>query len=64
MIFGSSITYKCNYDSDIDMYVELSKDENVKTYNVDCPVDFWTNFNVPQEMLSEIKSKGVVVYER
>lgn len=63
-VFGSSITYKCNYDSDIDIFVELNKDENVKTYNVDCPVDFWTNFNVSAEMLDEIKNKGVVVYER
>ena len=64
VVFGSSVTYKCNYDSDIDLYVELSKDENVKTYDVDCPVDFWTNFNVPPAMLEEIKSKGVVVYDR
>lgn len=64
IVFGSSVTHKCNYDSDIDLYVELDKDENVKTYNVDCPVDFWTNFNVTPEMLNEIKNKGVEVYER
>lgn len=64
VVFGSSITYKCNYDSDIDLYVELSKDENVKSYSIETPVDFWTNFNVPSAMLEEIKNKGVVVYDR
>lgn len=64
VVFGSSVTYKCNYDSDIDIYVELSKDENVKSYNIETPVDFWTNFNVSPAMLEEIKNKGVVVYDR
>jgi len=63
-IFGSSTTYKCNYDSDIDVYVELDKDINVKKYNVDCPVDFWTNYTVDSNMLKEIKLKGVRVYDR
>lgn len=63
IIFGSSISYKCNEDSDIDMYVELSKDINVKTYNVDCPVDYWDNYNVDPDMFKHIKAKGVLVYD-
>lgn len=63
-IFGSSVEERCTYESDIDVYVELTKDINVKNYNVDVPVDFWTNFNVDNEMLKEIKSKGVIVYAR
>ena len=64
VVFGSSITHKCTYESDIDLYVELSKEEHIKSYSVDCPVDFWTNFTVAPEMLKEIQSKGVVVYAR
>lgn len=64
VVFGSSVTHKCTYESDIDLYVELSKEEHVKSYSVDCPVDFWTNFTVAPEMLPEIQSKGVVVYDR
>lgn len=64
IIFGSSTEERCNYDSDIDIYVELTKDINVKKFNVDKPVDFWTNFTVSDEMLREIESKGVVVYAR
>ena len=63
VVFGSSITPKCSYESDIDIYVELSKKVNVKTYSVDTPVDFWTNFNVEKEMLDEILKKGVIVYD-
>lgn len=64
VVFGSSTTYKCNYESDIDLYVELDKDINAKKYDVDCPVDYWTNFTVSKEMLAEINKKGVVVYDR
>lgn len=64
IIFGSSTTYRCNYDSDLDVYVELSSRKNVKTYHLDCPVDFWTNFTVEQEMLEHIQETGVIVYDR
>lgn len=63
IVFGSSVTYKCNYESDLDIYVELSKNINVKKYNLDCPVDFWTNFSVEPVILKEIKKKGVIVYD-
>lgn len=64
VVFGSSVTSLCNYESDIDLYVELSEDKNVKTYDVDCPVDYWTNFSTEKDMLDEIVRKGVVVYAR
>lgn len=63
IIFGSSVTPRCTYYSDLDIYVELDKEVNVKTFNIDTPVDFWTNFSVEKPMLEEIKNKGVVVYE-
>ena len=63
IVFGSSVTPRCTYESDIDLYVELSKEEHVNSYSIDCPVDFWTNFTVAPEMLNEIQSKGVVVYD-
>lgn len=64
VIFGSSVTSRCTYESDLDIYVVLNKMEKVKTYSIDCPVDFWTNFTIDESMNEEIKSKGVVVYER
>ena len=64
VVFGSSVTSRCTYDSDIDLYVELTKDENVKKYNIETPVDFWTNYNVEPSIMEEINRTGVVVYDR
>lgn len=64
VVFGSSVTTKCNYESDLDVYVELSKNRNVKSYSLDVAVDFWTNFSIEPEMTKEINAKGVVVYAR
>ena len=64
IVFGSSTEERCNYESDIDLYVELSSDVNVKKYSVEKPVDLWTNYTVSKEMLEEIMKKGVVVYAR
>ena len=62
IIFGSSLTYKCHYNSDIDIYVELSEEINVKKYNIDCRVDFWTNYTIEPIMYEEVINKGVCVY--
>lgn len=64
IIFGSSVTKRCTYESDIDLYVELLKEECVQSYLVDCPVDFWTNYTVSKDFLGEILKTGVVVYKR
>ena len=62
IVFGSSVTNRCNYESDLDIYVELTKEKNVKTYSVDVSVDFWTNFTVEPPMMEEINNNGVLVY--
>ncbi len=64
IVFGSSVEERCNYESDIDLYVELNNDVNIKKYSVEKPVDLWTNYTVSKEMLEEIMKKGVVVYAR
>lgn len=64
IVFGSSVTKRCTYESDIDLYVELIKEEHVQSYLVDCPVDFWTNYTVSHNFLNEILKTGVVVYKR
>lgn len=64
IVFGSSTEERCNYESDIDLYVELSSEASIKKYNVEKPVDLWTNYTVSPEMYEEIKKKGVVVYAR
>ena len=66
IVFGSSVTSACNPWSDIDIYFELEQRKpNLPTYPSPTAVwDKWTNFTVSPELLAEIESKGVVVYER
>ena len=62
IIFGSSITDRCHIDSDVDVYVQLSDPVPISFAACDFVYDLWTNYTVDQRLLSEILSKGVVVY--
>ena len=63
-IFGSSVTDKCHGGSDLDIYIEMKNNSYpIKTY-LDYKYDLWTNYSVDDGLLSEIKKKGVCVYER
>ncbi|MCQ2776098.1 MAG: helix-turn-helix domain-containing protein [Bacilli bacterium] len=64
IIFGSSTNYRCNIDSDLDIYFELKNDEKPFKNSYDFEIDYWNNFSVDSRLLKEIESKGVVVYER
>lgn len=64
VIFGSSVTTACNPWSDIDVYVELSEDINLRPPHFEVPVDLWTNFDVDERLLEEITENGVTVYEK
>lgn len=64
IIFGSSVTDRCNIGSDVDIYVE-SKKNKIKLKNVyDFEYDLWTNNTVDKRLFDEINKKGVIVYER
>mgnify|MGYP003318470753 CR=1 FL=1 len=62
-VFGSSVTSFVKSESDIDLYIELKHNKFVERTLIEHPADYWTNFTVVDEMLKEIKTKGVVVYE-
>lgn len=64
VIFGSSVTSACNPWSDIDTYIVLDREQHVKVPRFEVPTDIWTNYDVDERLLSEIREKGVVVYER
>jgi predicted nucleotidyltransferase len=65
IIFGSSVTWLCNPWSDIDIYFELESNRMLPSFGIsDTVLDKWTNFDVDEELLNEIMTKGVVVYER
>lgn len=64
VIFGSSVTDACHVGSDVDIYLELSDNQEAITKYFPFIYDLWTNYTVSEPMLSEIQKKGVVVYER
>ena len=63
VVFGSSVTERCHQGSDVDLYIELDEAGNPVTEVYDFPFDVWTNQTVDDQLLKEIASKGVVVYE-
>lgn len=64
IVFGSSVTSACNPWSDIDVFVDLKRRETLRKPKVGVPIDLWTNYDVDERLMREIKEKGVVVYER
>jgi len=62
LIFGSSVTNRCHIGSDVDIYLEMTKDVNPFQKEYDFEFDFWNNFRVDSRLIQEIEKKGVVVY--
>ena len=58
IVFGSSVTPLCNPWSDIDIYFEMKTGSRAAVF------DRWDNFSVDDDLMHEIATKGVVVYER
>lgn len=69
IIFGSSISCRCNVWSDIDVYCELTENFEFTEPYSECEVlpenstDLWTNYMVDAALLKEINRTGVIVYE-
>lgn len=72
IIFGSSPTWQCNIDSDIDIAISANGDTDSKNLarqliskqcNYKCDVIFIDDIQEDEEIINEI-SKGVVIYER
>lgn len=63
-IFGSSITERCHIDSDLDIYVEITKAKKFIRKYFDFTFDLWTNFTVDERLLKEIKKTGLVLYDK
>lgn len=66
IIFGSSVTNNCHSGSDLDFYVELSNEVDLKKdiISVGYDLDYWNNYMVDERLLNEIKKNGVLVYEK
>lgn len=61
-VFGSSVNNSCHVGSDLDLYFEMSANENPIKNSYPFEIDALNNFNVDARLLGEIMKKGVVVY--
>ena len=58
IIFGSSVTYNCHSESDVDIYLELEKNHSVDLQYHDFLFDLWNNFEVDDRLRREIIRTG------
>ena len=66
VLFGSSLEFRCNSNSDIDIYIEKYDKEKKLEYfpDLDCEVDIVTNLSPDSKLYQEIDKKGLLLFER
>ncbi len=66
VLYGSSLEFRCNSNSDIDLYIEKDdKDKKLERIpDLDCEVDIITNLSVESRLYQEIDRKGLLLFER
>lgn len=66
VLYGSSLEFRCNSNSDIDLYIEKDdKDKKLEPLPVlDCEVDIVTNLPLDSRLYQEIDRKGLLLFER
>ena len=62
IVFGSSVTDQCHIGSDVDIYAEMTRNENPIRHAHSFEYDFWNNFTADDRLKTEILNKGVQVY--
>ena len=66
VLFGSSLEFRCNSHSDIDLYIEkYDKDKKIENFpELDCPVDIVADLNPDSRLYQEIDKTGLLLFER
>ncbi len=66
VLFGSSLEFRCNSNSDIDIYIEKYDKEKKLEYfpELDCEVDIVTNLSPDSALYREIDNTGLLLFER
>ena len=62
IVFGSSTSYSCTIDSDVDVFIRLKEDRSLDLSDLKFEYDMWTNYSVDKRLMDEIDKTGVVVY--
>lgn len=66
ILFGSSLEFRCNSTSDIDLYIEKYDSEKKLAYfpELDCEIDIITNLKSDNKLYQEIEQTGLLLLER
>lgn len=66
VLYGSSLEFRCNSNSDIDLYIEkINTDLPLKKEpEIDCEVDIITNLDHKSRLYEEINKTGLLLYEK
>jgi predicted nucleotidyltransferase len=66
VLYGSSLEFRCNSNSDIDLYIEkYDKDKKLESFpDLDCEVDIITNLSPDSRLYQEIEQTGLLLFER
>ena len=66
VLFGSSLEFHCNSNSDIDLYIEkYKKDKKLQPLSdVGCEVDIITDLPLHSARYCEIEKTGLLLFER
>ena len=70
-IFGSSVTGRCNIDSDLDICIDADTSDGIKIYHMqkevgeicDWNCDIVMYSNIGERLKKTIQEEGVVIYE-
>jgi len=66
VLFGSSLEFRCDSSSDIDLYIEkFDKDKKMENLpDLGCEVDVITNLSPESGLYQEIDKTGLLLFER
>ena len=66
VLFGSSLEFRCNSFSDIDIYIEkYDKSKKLESFpDLDCEVDIISNLEPESKLYQEIDKTGLLLFER
>ncbi|WP_244324689.1 nucleotidyltransferase domain-containing protein [Sporofaciens musculi] len=66
VLFGSSLEFRCNSASDMDIYIEKFDSGKKLEYvpELDCEIDIVTNLSHDNRLYHEIEQTGLLLFER
>lgn len=66
ILFGSSLEFRCDSHSDIDLYIEKADTKKKLPHLpvLDCEVDIISNLSPSSSLYKEIDKTGLLLYER